>query len=154
MQPEIDKPDDSPKASSFTNKGFAGLGFAWLSLGTANIRLVTEICVDHRYWSAYNWMPFLAALFFGLGWGIVTLMKGLLAFAKRHGLKRSHLIIIFLVFIGLFFAVGWEMRNSDIEVLKVAGSRLFASFVGAGFFLKLSTAYALLQSESREIWKS
>ena len=118
MQPELDKSDDSPKTPSFINKVYAGFGFLWIFLGVLNIRSVTERCVNKEYWPAYNWMPLLATLFFGLGWGTFAFMMRFSIFVQKHGLKKSYMTIVALVFYVLFLGVGWGIINSDMEFLK------------------------------------
>ena len=98
MQPELDKPEDSPKTSSFMNKVYAGFGLFWLLLGVLHVRSVTERCVNKEYWPAYNWMPLLATLFFGLGWGTFAFLLRFSTFVKEHGLKKGYMTIVVIVF--------------------------------------------------------
>ena len=145
MQPELDKSEDSPKTSSFMNKVYACFGFVWFLLGVLNVRSVTERCVKQEYWSAYNWMPLLVTLFFGLGWGTFAFMIRFSTFVKERGLKKSYITIMGLVFSVLFLGVGLGIIYSDIEFFEVIGGGLFISFVSAGYYLKMSTTHEILR---------
>lgn len=135
----------------------AGFGLVHFILGVMSVQLIGATHQIDHYWKASNAIAPLAALFFALGWGGISLLCWTVSLAARGKLKRGQFylrvsLLVLVPFLLLPIDLLW-FRRSDMEVLNVAAHQLVMPFFSAGFFLRCSTDVILLSS-IRSLYKN